>query len=592
MAWVVAGLVLAAALALVAQSTRRSQAEPTPLVRLTLPPPEGVALVPGQPPAVSPDGRLIAIVGTETSGRRLLWVRALDSQIAYPLPGTDRAAWPFWSPDSRALGFFADGTLMTVEASGRARPVTLCPVNLRYGGSWSERGTILFSSSATGPLYKVPATGGSSMRVTSLRSEYGEVGHTMPQFVDERHFIFTSQAQASNAGTYLADLEGPSRLPTRLLPTSASFASGSPVGSPSDQASMLFVRDGTLMAQPFDTRALRLNEEAVAVAQQVASGFSSLLSAVPMVTTSRSGVLTYLTGGGVQNALAWFDQAGNRTGMLGPPGSYRDPSFSPDGRTLAVARAPDSGGGTLNLWLIDVKRPSTAATRFTFDQADARLPSWSPDGSAVAFSATAKGVVGPYVKPVSGADAQVLPQDGNTYVFDWSRDGRFLALQLQRDLGSFDVAFMTLADRRIHPLVVTDLDERSPKFSPDGRWVAYIANESGVYDVFVRSFPGGDQKFQISTQGGVRPLWSRDGRELFYIGLDGNLMAVSVRTSPSFALESPRSLFRTSLDTASLLGSFPYAVSADSQRFLIVAPAEDTSTSISVIVNWTAALKK
>ena len=165
-------------------------------------------------------------------------------------------------------------------------------------------------------------------------------------------------------------------------------------------------------------------------------------------------------------------------------------------------------------------------------------------------------------------------------------------MQVQKPLGNFDVSVMTLADRRLQPFIASELDERSPKFSPDGRWVAYMANESGSYDVFVRSFPGGEQKYRISTQGGARPLWGRDGRELFFLGLDGKLMATSVKPGATFEFAPPQALFQTPVDTGALLSSFPYAVVPDGQRFLFVVPVQETSTSVSLVLNWTAGLKK
>jgi DNA-binding winged helix-turn-helix (wHTH) protein/Tol biopolymer transport system component len=586
LAWIgLAILLVADAVAVFVLSARFLEQQPEQLTRATLLPPDGVTLVATQPPVIAPDGRRVAIVGTEPSGKRLIWIRALDSQGAYSLPGTDRASWPFWSPDGRTVGFFADGMLMIVGADGNATPQTICPVNFGFGASWSAQGRILFAPSGNGGLYEVSARGGRPSPVTTIQAGRTEIGHTFPQFLDHRHFIFYLNATQSDVkGTYVADVDDRGRPPVRILPVPARFVQ-TPAnhGREAGPASLLFVRGSTLMMQPFDTATLRLRGDPAPIAQRVA--FSAIGNI--NISASSTGAIVYTTGDGACDALVWFDRFGKRLGTLGASGEYRDPAFSPDGRTLAVSRAI---GGVFNLWLVDVARSSLS--RFTFEPTNALFPIWSPEGRLLTFTAPSTSGYGPHLKAVTGANAeQRLAQEGNTYAMDWSPDGRFLLVVVQKKHGNFDVSYIDVkGDQGLHPFVTSDLDERSPKFSPDGHWVAYAANESGTYDVFVRSFPDGNEKHQISTQGGARPLWRRDGHELFYLGLDGTLMAVPVRAGATFEWEPPRALFQTPIDTAAIVGASPYTVAPDGERFLFVAPAHDQSASISLVLNWPSAL--
>jgi len=586
MAWSVAAVLLVA-LAAGAFAYFRRAPEETHAVRFFVSPPETWSLArqadPGGaaqvPLTVSPDGLRVAFVAVGADGRTLLWVRSLDTLSAEPLAGTEGASRPFWSPDSRFLGFFADGKLKKIDVSG-GPAITLCDAPSQRGGTWSRDGVIVFAPTNTSALQKVSAAGGVPTAATSLAQ--GETSHTQPSFLpDGRHFLYRTGAAAPNPGLsiYLASLDSAER--KLLLNTDSANVLYS-------QGHLLFLRETTLMAQPFDARRLELTGEAFPIAEQI----QTTAGAPPygFFSASQNGVLAYQTGtGAVGTRLMWFDRTGKQTGALGDPAVYNDLGLSPDGKRASVNIL--EGGRTRDIWLYDLARG--LRTRFTFDRADESNSIWSPDGSRIVFRSNRKGHWVLYQKASSGAGGEEVLLDDNLekYPVSWSPDGRFI---LYRNLGPTtgnDLWVLPLSgNRKPIPLLTTEFNENFGQFSPDGRWVAYHSNESDRNEVYVAPFPGPGGKWQISTAGGTFARWRRDGAEIFYLATDNRLMAAAVNgRGGSFEVGVVKPLFETRAGPA----GYRYDVSADGQRFLInTLPGQTASAPITVILNWTAGLQR
>jgi len=560
--------------------------EETKAIRFLVSPPEAWNLrqVAGggspAPLAVSPDGQRMAYVATGADGRSLLWVRPLDTLAAQSLAGTDDASSPFWSPDSRFLGFFAGGKLKKIEVSG-GPPITLCDATNNTGGTWSRDGVIVFATGGNrgNPLRQVSAAGGVPTAVTVLAQ--GEIRHQRPFFLpDGRHFLYETEGGGPVHPIYLASLDSAER---KLLFNSDS---SNVVYS---QGHLLFLRETTLMAQPFDAQRLVLTSEAFPIAEQIQTHVPGEPHA--NFSASENGVLAYQTGsaaGGSQ--LTWFDRSGKQIGVLGDRAAYSDVWLSPDGKRVSVSIP---SGTTRDIWVYDVARG--LKTRFTFDATDERAPIWSPDGSRIVVSSNRKGKYDLYLKPSSGAGTEeVLLEDKiDKYPMSWSADGRFI-LYRTGAFPHYDLFVLPLSgDRKPVPFLQTKFNENTGQFSPDGRWVAYESDESGRYEVYVVPFPGPGGKWQVSTGGGRFPKWSRDGAELFYLAPDNKLMAAAVNgKGGSFEPGAVKTLFETRAVTVTV-GGAPHNVSADGQRFLInTLPEQAGSAPITVVVNWTAGLKK
>ncbi|MBI3666800.1 MAG: serine/threonine-protein kinase, partial [Acidobacteria bacterium] len=551
----------------------------TRAVKLTLLPPEKTSF---NEIAVSPDGRRLAFTATDAFGKTQLWVRPLDSLSAQPLPGTEGASYPFWSPDSRFLGFFAAGKLKKIEASG-GPPQTLCNAPVPRGGAWGSDGVIVFAPSFT-PLFRVSAAGGEPQPVTSLDASRSEVAHRWPQFLpDGKHFLFLAFGSPENTGIYLASLDSKDR--TRLLGenSSAAYASGY----------LLFLRERTLLAQPFDAARLQMIGEAVPVDEPVQ--IDSLLRA--RFSVSRSGVLVYDSIVGGSRRLLWFDRAGKQLSSVGDPGDYLNLNLSPDDQRVAANRR-DSQTGTVDIWLFELSRGVTS--RFTFGPGIAGGPVWSPDGSRIAFSSTRDGPWNLYEKLSNGgSDEPLLKSSNNKFAMGWSPDGRFLlyALYAEQDpKTNSDLWILPLeGGGKPFPFLRSAFNESQGQFSPDGRWIAYTSNESGKSEIYVRPFSGAEAgagaKAQISSNGGTGPRWRRDGKELFYVAPDNKLMAVVVKAGAG-AFQAggvPQPLFKTRAADFNFL----YAVAADGRRFLVISQAEQAASApATVVLNWNAGLRR
>jgi serine/threonine protein kinase len=532
--------------------------------------------------AVSPDGTRVAYVVT-VKGRTALWVRRLDALAGQELPGTDDASFPFWSPDSRALGFFAGGHLKKIDVTG-GPSVTICPAPLGEGGTWNQTGDIVFTPDQTSGLYRVAAAGGVPSAVTTLDAATGEVSHRWPQFLpDGRHFLYLTTAKdPKNGGLFAASLDpGPH---TRVL--------NNPVRALYSLRHVLFVQEGALMAQPFDPSSLRLSGEPLLLAEDVAFNENNRRTGFGV---SDSGVLAYRTGNAFRAAgqLAWVDRNGKTLQSISGPGND-DTSLrlSPDERTIIVSRLP-VGGQSRDLWTLDLTRDGLPA-KLTFGVDDEASPVWSPDGAEIVFRSGLQGVPGKmYRKKVKDNAAPVLLSDDGGTPWDWSRDGEFIVYQRFNPKGRNDIWILPLrGDAKPRAFLDQEYAESFPRFSPDGRWIAYASQETGRDEVYVRSFPAGDHQQRVSVDGGIDPQWRRDGRELFYLSPQGQIMAVDFKGGTSAEVALPKQLFPTRIrGTGGTAGQ--YAVSADGQRFLITQSLEEVrQIPITVLTNWTASLKR
>ena len=525
--------------------------------------------------ALSPDGRKIAYVASGDGASRL-WVRSLDSTSAQPLPGTENAYSPFWSPDSRSLGFFADQKLKRIDLGG-GQPQSLADVatTLISQGAWSEQGVILFNPSAVAGLSRVPASGGQVVAVTKL--EKGQLGHRAPRFLPGgNQFLFTSYG--TDAGLWLGSLNAgePRRISAFALGTESAGEYLAP-------GWLVRVRGNVLAAQRFDTRRGQLSGDPVTLAQGVGINQISLAGSF---SVSPSGTIAWRTGGGGKRQLIWFNRAGQNVGAWGAPdeANLRFPELSPDGKRVAITRGPNFAS---DLWIEEGARNS----RFTFGQGNHLVPIWSPDGKRVEFTSNGKGGVNDlYQKPANGSGSEELlfeSADGKQ-PDSWSPDGRFILYRSGQNNG--DLMVLPLApdqkttDGKPYAFLSTPFNEQNGVFSPDGKWVAYQSDESGRHEIYVRPFPGPGGQWQVSTGGGRMPRWRGDGKELYYLSPDLKLMAAGVTVQgASLAPGTPEALFQTHVIVNP---NRQYDVGRDG-RFLIATDLESASSEpIHLLLNW------
>jgi Tol biopolymer transport system component len=580
--WIVAAVVGLAFLGFALIRARGPVADERTL-RLQITAPPGVRL--GTYLALSPDGRHLAFPGTDASGQTMIWLRALDTDGAVAMPGTEGGGLPFWSPDSRELAFFAGNKLKRVGLSG-GTPQTICPAADGRGGSWSKAGEILFSADCCSGLSVVPAAGGTPTAATSLDPSGREQSHRWPQFLpDGRRFVYTvsgASARGAALGLYLSELGSTER---RRIAESQSI-----VALRRDR--LLYVKEGRLVSRRLVSGRLDVEPETPALDDPVR--LDSDLYGLVSFTASAEGLVA-LRGGGRQQRLVWFDRAGRRLDSLGAPGAYSGMALSPDGRQLAAA-INAAGAWDASLWLLDVASGRTS--RLTFEDIDANQPSWSGDGTRVLFRGSKPDEVsGFFVKATSGgAIADLMHQAPVTmYPDDWSTDGRYVVFEPTDPKTQLDLWTLPLfGDRKPQSFLVTPANEAMAKLSPDGKWIAYSSDALGRVEVFVQPFPTGPGRWQVSTNGGYEPLWRRDGRELFYLSADQKLMSVVVRSQAGrFEADVPRALFSAPLASPPGITATPgrYAVSPDGQRFLI-NHAEETDSPITVVVNGLSALER
>ena len=543
--------------------------------------------------ALSPDGRHLAF--TAASGGNLqLWVRALDATEARALAGTQGARQPFWSPDGRFIGFFADGRLKKIDITGG--PVqTLCEVGLALGAAWSRDGVILYGVAGFG-LFRIAATGGEVTPVTSIDGPRQEILHLYPTFLpDGRHFLYTIQSgQKETRGVYLGSLDGP--LKHRLLDdyTVIKYMAAVSGATAGGDGWLVFGRDDTLLARRFDTNRLDFTGEQFSLSDKVGSDVISSYNS--LFSVSDNGVLVFDPSlNRQQRQYRWVDRRGQPINSLDVAAGFSHPWLSHDEKRFIADRF-DPQTSTYDLWLCDVSGANHQ--RSTFDPANDFCPIWSLDGSHIVWASNRNGgVANLYQKAASlaGEETLLLKSDYNNIPTDWSRDSRFIIYYVVDPKTKADVWALPApgsGEAGAFPVVRTEANEIAGTLSPDGRWLAYASDVSGRYEVYVQSFPGGGGKRQVSTGGGIGPRWRRDGRELFYYSGDGKLMASPVRSGESLEVDESVSLFEFRAGT--LLVTFtPYAVTADGQRFLINAVVDtEPNAPLTVVVNWAAVLKK
>jgi len=588
--WALAAITatLAAILILRTPNAPKALAEPTQFLVL---PPEGGTFSgdgiagsnnPSPQVAISPDGRRLAFIADLADGRPRAWIRSRDSVTARPLAGTEGAARPFWSPDGKYIGFFAGAKLKTILADGGPVQVLCDAVNPR-GGTWNKDGVIVFAAGFGDGLRRVSATGGQATAATEIDPSHGEISHRWPQFLpDGRHFLYLSlNATRGQAGIYVAALDSKERV--RILDTDfhAEF---------SEPGYILFVREGGLLAQRFDPETLRTSGDAIPLADHVGSGPAtgespfSVSRNVLVYTDSIEPPITQLT---------WTDRGGKAHELIGTPGRFESPALSADWKRAAAHRTDPVSG--IDVWVMDGTHAGTPS-RFTFDPAVDYSPVWSPDGRKIAFSSNRTGTFGVYSKQVGegGDEPLIVTTSNGLFVTCWSPDGRYLLYTQAGSQTGFDIWMLSIADRKAKQVVTGIANETQGQLSADGRLLAYTSDETGVPEVYVQPFPPTGAKFQVSSSGGSDPQWRADGRELFYITLDGTMTAAQVTGGPAaFEVLARQSLFQTHRPTTRgpiLFSNYRPAI--DGQRFLIntvvgaIPPLPLVET-----VEWSAAIK-
>jgi serine/threonine protein kinase/Tol biopolymer transport system component len=580
----VSALLLVAVATGVAIWNLKPSPSPQPVTRtvINLPPGQQLAgLENGPAVALSADGTHLAYIATQ-GGTQQLYIRAMDSFDAKPIPGAEGAVNPFFSPDGQWVGFFVGGKLKKVSVSGGAA-LTLGVAAQPHGASWGSQGIIAFGHTNGSALQQVPDAGGTPQPLTRL--EKGEVGHRWPEFLPGGKAVLyaagTGVTSWNDAKVVIESLG--TAEPRILLPVGTQ-----PHYAPSGH--LVYAQGGTLMAVPFDTKQLTVTGAAVPVVEGILQATSS---GAAQYSFSTGGSLVYVSGGvqSAQNKLVWVSRNGAEQPLAAPMRPYDSPRLSPDGRRVAVAIADQE----TQTWLYDI--PRETLTRLTFEGNTNAYPIWTPDGTRITFSSNKDGA-GPtnifwQLADGSGGLERLSTSEYIQTPHSWSADGRLLAL-IEVDPGTgVDIWVLRMGDRKAQPFLRTPFTEGAARFSPDGRWLAYISDESGRYEIYMQPYPGPGGKWQISTEGGTEPVWNPNGRELFYRSGD-KMMAVDIATQPGFTAGKPRMLFEGQyLPTTTTPPN--YDVSADGQRFLMLKSVEQAAsapTQINVVLNWFEDLKR
>ncbi|MBK5294540.1 MAG: serine/threonine-protein kinase [Acidobacteriia bacterium] len=548
--------------------------------------------------SLSPDGGTLAFVATDTKGQRLVWLRSLRSLQSQPIAGTDGAASPFWSPDGNFLGFTSKGKLRKITVTGGiAQEIADSPGP--RGGAWNSDGDILFQVNSRFPLSRVKASGGPVALATRMDEKRQENSHRNPQFLPGgRDFLFNARASAGNSSIYVGRL---GTLDSRRIIAANSSAAYAPP-QPGHPGYLLYAREGTLLAHPFDPGKAELTGDPLPVVDQVQQGSTGGHAEFSVSADGRVLAWQQAEAGNVQ--LVWLDRTGNRIGNVGPQGEVIEPRISPDGEKVIFSQ-PDPRSGNRDLWWMDLA--TQAVQRLTLDPNNDWQPVWSPDGARVLFSTDRIAGVGSIAIGMfagSGNQAE-FPVKGNTTPIDWSWDGRYLMYVKDDSTNVRKLWILPLhGDRKPIPFAQSGFVEPDAKFSPDGRWIAYTSNKSGRFEVYVRSMPAallGDEaaagERQVSVNGGGGPRWRRDGKELFFHTPDGMLQSVDVKGTGAWQAASPRPLFKTCGGFWTAYWQNNYDVTADGKRFLFScalppASGEENSTRIHVMINWTSKLKR
>ena len=570
-AWMIAAVAAAAAIALAAAFLLRAPAPAIHPLRVSI-------LAPDQHTfdslsiALSPDGTKLAFVATAVGGGPQLWVRPLDSTAAQPLAGTEDAAFPFWSPDSRTLGFFAQGKLRIIDASGGAVQ-TLADATAPRGGSWGPDGTILYTPASQSAMFRIPAAGGAPSRAIGEEKAAADLGS--PRWAaflpDGKHFIFFQFKTGSQEGgnIHLGALD--SQQDTILVDSDlrGQYANGH----------LLFVHGGNLMSQSFDEKNLKLTGNPVPVAEQIHGDTRGAAA----FSVSREGKLIFAGGQSATLDLAWYDRSGKKGDVI-DSGNFQDAHISPDGKKVSAART--DAGGHLEIYIYDLVRGTKS--QFSFSQSRDDDPIWSPDSNTIVFDSARNGKIDLYTRPANGARQEELlyHDDLDKYPFNWSLDGKYIGYETFAS-GHFNIWVMPMfGDRKPFAFLQEQYNTRYPVFSPDGNWVAFTSFEAGHSQVYVVAFPKPGGRFLVGD--GSLAVWNRNGKEILY--LDDHFRMASVEVTAhgeSMELGKPQILF-----PAQTVGDGQFEVAPDGKRFLMVQAPVQNSANLTLIVNWPQELKK
>jgi serine/threonine protein kinase len=544
----------------------------------------------GNPPGrfeLSPDGRRIAFTASDASGRPMLWIRPLDTNAPQPLAGTEGASFPFWSSDSRSIGYIAEGQLKLVDLAA-GTPITIGGLTISAMGSlfgatsaWNRDNVILFTPAGGSPLVRVSASGGGATAATTLDAAAGEAQHWYPFFLpDGRHFLYFAVGTKSGGftdprGVFVGSLDA--NEPAKLLLDQGSNAKYA-------QGRLFFLRGSTLMSQPFDVDRLELTGTPSTIAENIQLSGNSTTGAAGAFSVSQTGVLAYQAGSRqIRSQLTWFDRTGRRGATIGDAADLADVALSPDGARVAVSVLDDQRQ-TRNLWVYDLARG--VGTPFTTDPDDEFAPAWSPDGSRIVYSGRRKGSIDIYEKSSTGTgDERLLFADSlGKFQASWSADGVLAYVAGGGAIGRSDIYTLLLkGERQATPFLDSTMIETQPQFSPDGKWVAYTTRDSGQFEIYVTPFPSKDHRIRVSPAGGSWARWRRDGRELFYVAPDGTLTVAALDAQRSdLHVGAVRPLFNLHARPQARLDSYPYDVTADGQRILVNTLVEDATTGASI----------
>jgi Tol biopolymer transport system component len=532
------------------------------------------------PAAVSPDGLSIAYSARDADGEVLLYVRRIDAPQPQAFSDTQNAGYPFWSPDSRWIGYFnrAEGTLKKVDTRG-GPPITLCRAPNGKGGSWNSDGVIVFAPDANGPLMRVSSAGGEPSQLTEIdTTRHNSNRH--PRFLPGgRRVIYLARGITPPQSSLMGlDIESGETTDIMPLVTQAEYANGH----------LLFVREGALMAQAFDPTALEFTGDAVPVSEDVLVVTGASLATF---SASDTGILSYITGqADVQSELEWRDRAGKVDGTLGDPSSYRSLVVSPDDQMAAVL-VTDLAIGTEDIWIFDLER--NLRSRFTFDPALDVNPVWSPDSRSLYFASNRGGKQGLFRKDIAGAGnvELILEHDRNLWPSSVSPDGKWLLFSVPGEGAGQNISVVSLNDTsESAPFRHTEFQEAAAVFSPDGRWVAYHSDESEEFEVYVTPFPGPGRRWQVSTSSGAYPQWSADGSQIVFTRMSGVLVSARVRADgETFEVLGEDELFTMRPPET---GGAYFSIAGDAERILVIPGTTERADSLlHLLVNWPTALK-
>jgi len=531
--------------------------------------------------ALSPDGQKVVFLVQSPDGLRSLWVRPIGSEKAQQVSGTENANGMFWSADSKHLGFIVQGKLKKVDPFGGA-PQDIADIGgARTQFAWSRNGVILFGR-PDGVLVRVADSGGEVKPVMGLDAARKEILQAIPSFLPDGNRFLYASVSPENSGFYIASLDGKTP-PTRVIPSTLMRTTGLAYAEP---GFILTAVDGKLTAQRFNSSSLKVEGDPVTLTDDILGEF----------TVTDTGLLTFRKNPPEPNKeLEWYDRQGRQLGAVGVSGNYGGIDLSPSQDRVSV---DITSNNNRDIWVIDLARG--IPSRITFDKASDWSAQWSPDGNRLAFASAGRSANGGptqiYQKSSSGVGTEELVQiDGGVSIpSSWSPDDKYIVFS--RTKGNYNDTWLLplFGDRKPRPFLETPFDKIQARVSPDAHWIAYTTNESGAFQIVVQSFPDPNgAKLQISAEGGVEPKWRHDGRELYYLGFDGKLMSVSLKSDRTLEAGRPTALFQTpfTINRTRPDRDRHYDVSHDGQKFLIVTPEARTAVPVTVLVGWPSMVK-